>query len=326
MKVLFINSSSADYVQDLTYAGLIKILGKNNILDIPWNKKYHIPYKKYPKNLGYITNSLFSSLISRLSFNFDAVFVGSSKVDSFETYIDIVHKIPPKVPVIFIDGGDQPVIGGDLTIYERPELYNKAVSKRPFDYIFKREYLIDKDYGPKVFPLPMSFNFDHLPALPDVFKYDVSFWAVESYPIRTEALALLENKFDCKANGTERNQKFSRYKRKGAFYLQELAACKIILNFRGGGWDTLRYWEVPAVKRLMITQQPGILIPNDFIDGKHVIHCKDSLSDLEDLCKYYLKNDAKREEIAQNGSLHLKKYHTDVVRASYILEHIKESL
>src|SRR3990170_4313286 len=216
MKVLFINSLSADYVQDLTYAGLVKILGKNNILDMPWNKKYHIPYKKYPKNLGYIPNSLFSSLISRASFNFNAVFVGSSKVDSFEAYIALVDKIPPEVPVIFIDGGDQPVIGGDLTIYERPELYNKAITKRPFDYIFKREYLIDKDYGPKVFPLPMSFNFDHLPALPDIFKYDVSFWAVESYPIRIEALTLLEDKFDCKENGTVRNQKFSKYKRKGA--------------------------------------------------------------------------------------------------------------
>jgi len=322
MKVLFINSLSADYVQDLTYAGLVKVLGKNKILDMPWNKKYHIPYKKYPKNLGYIPNSLISSLTSRTSFHFDAVFVGSSKVESFETYIALVDKIPSNVPVIFIDGGDQPVIGGDLTVYERPELYQEAVNKRPFDYIFKREYLVNKEYGPNVFPLPMSFNFDHLPTLPNNFKYDVSFWAVESYPIRTEALALLENKFDCKSNGTGRNQKFSRYKRKGPYYLKELASCKIILNFRGGGWDTLRYWEVPAVGRLMITQRPGILIPNDFIDGKHVIHCKEGLTDLIDLCAYYLKNETKREEIAQNGALHLKKYHTDVMRTRYILEHI----
>lgn len=326
MKLLFINSLSADYVQDLTYAGLVKVLGIKNILDIPWNKKYHIPYKRYPKNLGYKSNSLFPSLTSRTSFDYDAVFVGSSKVDSFEAYLTLVDKIPPKVPIIFIDGGDQPVIGGDLTVYERPDLYKEAVNKRPFDYIFKREYLIDKEYGPNVFPLPMSFNFDRLPTMPNRSKYDVSFWAVESHTIRTSALALLENKFDCKSNGTERNQKFSRYKRKGAYYLQELAACKIILNFRGGGWDTLRYWEVPAVKRLMITQRPGILIPNDFIDGKHVIHCKEDLSDLVGLCNYYLKNDAKREEIAQNGSLHLKNYHTDVVRARYILEHIKESV
>ena len=72
----------------------------------------------------------------------------------------------------------------------------------------------------------------------------------------------------------------------------------------------------------MITQRPGILIPNDFIDGKHVIHCKEDLTDLIDLCAYYLKNETKREEIAQNGALHLKKYHTDVMRTRYILEHI----
>ena len=60
MKVLYINTSSSDYVQDLTYSGLVKKFGKKNILDYRWNPKYHIPYKKYPKNLGYVSGSFFS--------------------------------------------------------------------------------------------------------------------------------------------------------------------------------------------------------------------------------------------------------------------------
>jgi hypothetical protein len=65
MKILFINSSSADYVQDLTYSGLVKHLGVENVIDFHWNKKFHVPYKKYPKNLGYISNSLIPSLLHR---------------------------------------------------------------------------------------------------------------------------------------------------------------------------------------------------------------------------------------------------------------------
>jgi hypothetical protein len=323
MKILYINSHSADYVQDLTYSGLVKLFGLKNVTDYKWNQKYHIPYKKYPKNLGYIPGSFFPSLTKLGTKQFDIVFVGSAKVDCFETYLEFMDKIPADVPVVFIDGGDQPVIGKDMTIYGRPELYTKAIAKRPFDLVFKREMLNDQDYGENVFPLPMSFNMDRVRKLPCEKKYDVSFWAVESHPIRIQALDLLSDQFDCKANGTERNQKFSKYKRKGEFYLEELARCKIVLNFRGGGWDTMRYWEVPAVGSFMISQQPRFVIPNNFEHEKHIVFCQDDLSDLIELCEYYLKNDTAREQIATNGHKHLLQYHTDVKRAEYIINSIR---
>ncbi|NOR57338.1 MAG: glycosyltransferase [Sulfurimonas sp.] len=324
MKILYINSHSADYVQDLTYSGLVKKLGVQNVVDVKWNKKFHINYKKYPKNLGHIENSLFPSLFNRLSSNYDAVFVGASKVDCFEKYIKIAPSIDKNIPVVFIDGGDGYGIGSDLTVYGRPELYEQSQKIRPFDYIFKREYLIDSNHPDNVFPLQISFRLDRLPDLPEEKPYDVSFWAVETGgDIRTRVLELLEDKFDCKENGTKRNQKFSKYSRKGAFYLQELKRCNIVLNFRGGGWDTMRYWEVPAVGSLMISQKPQIKIPNDFEDKKHVIHCKDDLSDLVELCEYYLENEEEREKIALAGKEHLEKYHTDIKRAEYILEKAK---
>ena len=60
-------------------------------------------------------------------------------------------------------------------------------------------------------------------------------------------MELIQDRFDCRANGTTRNQVFKKYKRKGDFYLEELKRARITLNFRGVGWDTLRYWEVPAL-------------------------------------------------------------------------------
>jgi len=277
MRVLYINSHSADYVQDLTYSGLVKVLGLKSVVDYHWNKKYHIHYKKYPKDLGYTKGSFFPSIFNRNIKDVDAVILGASKVDCFETYIEIVDEISPGIPIIFVDGGDQSEIGKDLTIYERPELFEQAVSKRPFDFIFKREYLLEIKHENNVYPFPMSYNLDRMPGPLEGKKYDVSFWAVESYPIRTQALKLLEDKFDCKRNGTETNQQFSQYKRKGLFYLQELAQCKIVLNFRGGGWDTIRYWEVPAMSTFMISQKSQIFIPNNFVDKESIVFCKDDL-------------------------------------------------
>ncbi len=321
MKILFINSGSADYVQDLTYSGLVKKFGLKNVIDFKWNKKYHIPYKKYPKNIGYIKKSFFPSLFNRDFKEIDYVFIGSSKVDCFESYLEIVDQIPLNVPIVLIDGGDSSNgIALDLEAYGRPDLRDKVFSKRKIDCIFTREYLIDKEYEKNIFPLPMSFNYDRMPSLDYNLKYDVSFWAVESHQIRVQALDMLQDKFDCKANGTQRNQKFSKYKRKGDDYLKELARCKIVLNFRGGGWDTMRYWETPAIGRFMISQNPGIVIPNNYRDGKEVVFCKDDLSDLVELCEYYLKYEDKREEIAKNAMEYTKKYHTDEKRIEYIFE------
>ena len=323
MKILYINTSSADYVQDLTYSGLVKKFGYKNVIDYKWNKKYHVPYKKYPKNLGYVENSLFGSVFRNIDFkSLDYVFVGSCKVEAFDTYIEIAHQIPKNVPVVFIDGGDGNKIGIDLTTYGRPELYEKALSFRPFDFIFKREYLVEETYKDHIAPLPMSFNFDRLPNLTNDLKYDVSFWAVESHPLRTNALNILENKYDCQNNGTTRNQKFSKYKRKGSFYLQELSDCKVTINIRGGGWDTMRYWEVPAVGGFMLSQKPQIVIPNNFEHAKDVVFFKDDLSDLTDLCDYYLKNDYEREKIAKSGLQKMKNFHTDEKRVEYIFDKI----
>ena len=176
MKVLYINSHSADYVQDLTYSGLVKKLGFKNVIDFHWNKKYHLPYKKYPKNIGYQKNSFFSSLFNRSFKDIDYVFIGSSKVDCFETYLEIIDKILLSVPVILIDGGDRgDGIAKDLDSYGRDDLIEKVFSKRKIDYIFTREYLIDREYADNVFPLPISFNYDRMPILDYNLKYDVSF-------------------------------------------------------------------------------------------------------------------------------------------------------
>lgn len=319
IKVLFINSRSADYVQDLSYSGLVKVLGKTSVTDFYWSRKLHLPLKKYPKNLGYTPGTVLSSVLARWTSNYDLVVVAAAKADCFEAWIRVMDSVSDNIPVIFLDGGDRAEIAGDLARSNSYHLYEQVVKKRPFDLVFKREYLVDVDYDENVFPFQIAFNYDRLPTIAEGKKYDVSFWAVETGTIRTRALELLENAFDCRQNGTVRNQTFKKYKRKGDFYLQELAACKIVLNFRGDGWDTLRYWEVPAVGAFMLSQKPGIVIPHDFVEGEHVVYCRDDLSDLIDLCQYYLEHNDEREKIVGSAHSHAMKYHSDIARAEYIL-------
>lgn len=321
-RILFINSPDTDYLQDLTYIGLCKILGAENIIDAPLHKAYHFPRKVYPRNIGYRSKNFIYRMFSNTK-KYDAVIVAACSPKCFLNYLEILPTLSSDVPVIFLDGGDWPTIGGDLErLGKRGDLFTEAVKKRPFDLIFKREYLEQESYPSNVHPLPFSIDFDIYPKKKSK-KYDVSFWAVESDPIRTKALELLEDQFDCRENGTTRNQIFKKYKRKGRFYLQELSACKVVLNFRGAGWDTLRYWETPAMETFMISQKPQIVIPDNFKHGEHVVYCKDDLSDLIELCEFYIKNDELREKTATAGYKWAKEKHSDIARAQYILDQIQ---
>lgn len=322
MKILFIGTQKYDYLQDLTYSGLYKVLGPRSIIEYAPVARYHLPLKKYPKNLGYQTLNPFL-LRHRSLKDIDCVLVAAAKPACLETYEHLLPTLPSSVKTVFIDGGDRPTVGGDLERLGRAGLYERVVAKRPFDVVFKREYLKETDYPVNTHPLPFSVHVSKYASIPQLpYLYDVAFWAVESHPVRTAVLAYLRDRFDCVSNGTIPNQVAKSYDRKGRFYLEELKRTRISLNFRGTGWDTLRFWEVMGLGSFMISQRPGIVIPQDFEEGKEIVYCQDDLSDLESLCAYYLKREDARLSVAANAHKKALAYHTDEVRAKYILSRI----
>lgn len=325
MRFLFINSKSPDYIEDQLFSALTEIFGKQSVRAYPVNYRYYIQRKAYPLNMGkcrtasdYIIDKL--TLKNELkAFEYDCVIIGSTKRDTFENFLEISDHLPDNIPLIYLDGGDFPEVGGDATRLGFESLYNSVTNNYKFKHIFKREYLIDKKYADNVYPFPMSFKLQPI-EFPVEKKYDVTCWCVESDPIRTQALSILENLYDCRSNGTTLGQTFRKYKRKGLGYLRELGSSRISCNFRGVGWDTLRYWEIPAVQSLMVSQKPGIVIPNNFIHGEHVLFCKDDLSDLTDLIDYYLLHDDETKEISASAHTFLMNHHTNIQRAEYFLE------
>ena len=323
MKVAFINSGGFDYVQDLTFYGLRNVLGRNRVTDYPWNKKYHLPLWHYPKNIGYEPESIFDlpSAISDIK-DAEVVIVGAVKADAFKSLISCIRLIPAAATLVLIDGGDSGDIGGDLAREGQQYLLDQARSIRPFDLIFKREFLEDFRYPRNTFPFPMCFKYSDRIYPSGIKKFDVAFWGVESNQIRSFALTQLRDNFDCRQNGTVENQSFANYKRRGAAYLNALSECKVSLNFRGVGFDTLRFWEALGVGSFLLSQRPKIVIPEPFLSHHHLVYLEDDIQDLIDKCKYYLKNESKRESIAQAGTAHLRTHHTINKRINFLLEEI----
>ena len=92
MKILYICSARFDYLQDLTYGGLVKVLGKHNVIDYPWNPKFNLPIKSYPKNLGYKSISFRFPVMNNFK-EIDLVILASAKKDALESYIKILPLI-----------------------------------------------------------------------------------------------------------------------------------------------------------------------------------------------------------------------------------------
>lgn len=329
MKILFLNSKSPDYVEDQLFSALTEIFGKQAISAYPANYRYYLGKKLYPLNMGRCRNA--SDLIrdkwvikkTLKAFDYDYVIIGSTKRDTFECFFEISDYLPKNIPVIYVDGGDCSDIGGDATRLCFKYLFDSVTNNFKFKYIFKREYLIDKAYPDNVYPYPMAFKPQNID-VPIQKQYDVTCWCVESDPVRTQALSILDGMYDCRSNGTTLGQTFRSYERKGLGYLKALGSSRISCNFRGVGWDTLRYWEIPAVQTLMLCQKPKIVIPNNFVNGEHVIFCKDDLSDMTDLIDYYLSHSDEREEMSVAARDFIMKKHTHIKRAEYFLQKIGE--
>jgi hypothetical protein len=242
-----------------------------------------------------------------------------------EYYRALLPKIPEYIPRVFIDGGDRREIGGDLDRLRAPKLFHEIESTRPFDLIFKRELFREDTHNRPLLPLQLGFVPDYLPQ-PQSPQYDVTFWCVESNPIRSAVLDQLQPHFDCVANGSVRGQNFRKYKRKGRRYLEELARCKIVINFPGVGWDCQRYWEAPAVGAAMVSPSSPLIIPNDFKDNEHIVRCADDGNDIINVCQRLLDDDKHRKAIGKHGQEWALKYHSDIARAQTVLSGIREHL
>ncbi len=341
-RILFVASRKADYLQDLTYAGLATLLGEAAI-DVfpphwPYFKERRVPWGRkvlYPKSMGYrgaagrpaIRNQ--AAARTRLRKNsYALVVLAACKPDALRTFAELADEI--NCPWIFIDGGDRAEIGGDFERIGGGEilsLFNDLRSRKPPALIFKRELEAPRE-ADGIYPLPFSIHSGLVPFLPwtNEKKYRVSFWAEAGSPIRRKVYSYIKDKYDCTANGSAAGQVARQYSLAGDHYYHALNRSELSLSFRGGGWDTMRYWEIPAAGTLMISDKPSIVIPNNFTDRKHVVFCNNDASDLLHSIDYFLAHPEEARQIAEAGQRHLFAHHTHINRAEYLLETLTTQL
>lgn len=190
---------------------------------------------------------------------------------------------------------------------------------------FKMQYLSGGYNTNKIKPglyVPNGLGiYRYLPYLRGITKkkYDVygRFGLEFAGDIRKKAVNMLKRQKLFKYEGQLAIIRYSRY-------LRDVAASKICIDLPGNGDFCFRLIDYLAVGVCIIGPPHKTILSPLLQDRKHMVFCKPDLSDLVDLCSYYLDKEEEREQIARNSKEYFDKYlHKDQLAAFY-LSHMLE--
>ena len=305
-RVLMILHNDSDFGTDTLYDGLCEILGDDNVVEYPWKPTLH---GKQPENtMGY--PCLFQrggealpleAVSAQLEAGyFDAVLFSDTLGNLPTAEVARLAAAGRGVPWYVLDMWDQP---GDY----RAEIVARlpGIAVRGW---FKREKIVSCDYGDAVHALPFAFA-EQFAISPAWEGRDGVFWAGK--PVcggRRLVLEYLSKRFSLELGAT-----FAQ-----AQYKQRLSSSLIGLCLFGNGFDTVRYWEIPAHGVMLLAERPPIEIPNNFVDGESAVFF-DDLGDLEEKLTHYLAHPGEALRIARAGHFHYRQHHTATARAQRLL-------
>ena len=174
---------------------------------------------------------------------------------------------------------------------------------------FKREMLTCVDYGERVAPLPFAYPNRLVLDEAELGSREGFFWAGQRWcGLRDVYLRRLEaivgETFDASYDQRE--------------YVERMRQASMGLSGFGAGFDSVRYWELPAQGCMLLAERSPLRIPHDFVDGESAVLFGD-LAELEEKFRYYVRRPELAREIAREGHRHLRNYHTGSARARQVL-------
>jgi hypothetical protein len=309
LDILFLTTKEIpDYLQDAVYMGLCEL--GCNVVDNPRRKSlhgswyseeyrveqllFHYPEKELRKNPDLlIITGMYGN------YNYCKTYGGWS---DFVT--GIINNYKPE-KIIMLDAEDS-------------VNFSYPVLEKGYDAVFKRELfkkIHSNWYNISFSAIPEPFQYIYYPYR----KYDISFIATLSNPYRVEVKELIEQK--AKELGLSIYMHVDKTPIKRQDFLNVLSQSKTSVSVRGAGCDCYRYWEIPAKGLVMIADDQGLPIENDYT-SEQIFKFK-NLNELEQiLLKLKSMLPESLDEMAVKSLWHTIKYHTPKKRAEYILKKV----
>ncbi|MCP4748718.1 MAG: glycosyltransferase [Desulfobacteraceae bacterium] len=311
-RILIITHDHSDYGMDTLYHGLCHLLGPENVVEFPWKPTLHGQNRQAAENYPCFFDfpgkvQSVASLVNELQLGkFDVIIYADVVQMAYTSEVRRLAGAASGLPIVCYDTWDD--------CYTPLHIVLKYFERDQFDLIFKREMLAGVDYGPITFPLPFGYpQGQHRPDFSQSRESNI-FWAGKcEYGLRPVYIPALENQLGCSLdrlyNQTE--------------YLEKLRKSGIGISFFGCGFDTVRYWELPANGVMLLAERPPIRIPFDFVDHESAVFF-DDLAQLQETIRTYQANPKRISQIARAGYEHYRRYHTSVARARQMLGRMEQ--
>lgn len=219
---------------------------------------------------------------------------------------------------VFIDGKRHEVA---IDYSDRPEI-NLECAQRSALY-FKMQFAREGYSPSKVLPGGFITNseavYDYLPHLRAIGdrkpkRYDVygRFGLEFAGEIRRKACSLLADQSEFHWEGSLQVKRYS-------VFLSEIARSKICIDLPGNGDFCFRLIDYFAVGACVIASPHHTSLHAPLVDREHIVYAKEDLSDLIELCKFYLAHDEAREALTRNSRDFFDRYlHREQLAAYYL--------
>lgn len=310
-RLLYLIHPSPHYGLDLVYDGLCEALGDEQVVEWPWKPTLHgvtpDTHAHYPCHFNRqgAVRSYEAVRDGLENGDFDVLLLGDADCD---LPADAVRELVAiargrSIPVLLLDAMDEYI---DM----RPHVYEKFGIDH-FDIYFKREMAEFMEYGGNTWPMPFAYARSKI--IPhEALREPGLFWAGHrNFGFRRMYLEYLE-----RTRGLDLSVKFDPDE-----YTRRIASAQIGLSLFGKGFDTVRYWELPAHGALLFSDRVPMHIPHDFTDGENALFFND-LEEMDEKLDRLLGDPAEVERIARAGEAHFLRHHTSEARARQVLHAI----
>ena len=338
MRITFLANPVHDYLQDTVFHGLVSLLGPENVVEFPRLDRYHSPPPddaRHPDLWLDFPEPQRPSTFAEAVGSSDAVVIGSLR-SGIRALVDDLFALRSRPPVVFLDGEDDVFVLGvrrHVDLYFKREIVLPGTASRARELLRRthramrkrrehRDVLADpisvaRAGDRRLRPLTFAWLGPTLER--GAIEYDVAFLVSPTSPVR---IAIQHDLQRLAADGL-RIRLLEPGERLGWHeYMQVLAHSRVGVSVRGGGFDTRRYWEVPAAGAMLLSETPRIVIPSNFVNGQEAVMSHPS--QLVGRIPALLETDT--ESIAAAGRRRLESAHLSIHRARTVLDALTEHL
>jgi hypothetical protein len=191
-------------------------------------------------------------------------------------------------------------------------LHINAEAERRCSLYFKLQHLAEGYRSEKVVPGGFLQHRDRLNRfLPQLrrlrdrrdFRYDAygRFGLQFATDVRVEAVRLLSQQDCFQYEGGVKKVRFGES-------LREVARSKVCIDLPGNGPFCYRLIDYLAIGSCVVARRHETVLHVPLVDRRDIVYARPDLSDLVELCEYYVRHDAEREEIARNSRMFFDRY------------------